>query len=190
MEVHDDEHTDEGDATVHTTHLSFMDTMDDVIDDIEVNISNPNTVDKMVIFDKLKTVRDVFMDDHADMKEPVQHASLAHMLLDSHRLAQDQVRLNLAPIHTALNQVKIFMAEHINDFGDTTVHRGIQFQIDSILANIGVLRDNIYDATVANSIQSNIRETFCDVIDHTIRSDTIEGANPFHFCHGNMDEGT
>ncbi len=190
MEVHDDEHTDESDATVHAAHQSFMDTIDDVIDDIEVNIDNPNTVDKMDLFAELKDARDLLMDDHADMKEPVQHASLAHILLDSKRLADDQVRLNLAPIHVALNQVKIFMAEHINDFGDTTVHRGIEYQIDSILANIGVLRDNIYDIAAASSIQSEIKETFCDVIDHTIRSDTLEGANPFHFCHGNMDEGT
>ena len=189
MDTHDDEHTDAGDATVHAEHQTFMDTMDDVIDDIDLNISSPNTVDNMDIFNAVKDARDLFMDGHAGMKETVQHASLVHILLDSKRMADDQVRLNLASIHKSINQVKNFMEEHINDFGDATVHGDIRSQLDSILAKIGTVRDNIYDVAAANAIRNEIQEAFCDVVDYTIHGDeghSHEGhheGNPFPSCH-------
>ncbi len=188
MEAHDDEHVDSGDATVHTDHEDFLADIDDVIGDIVTNIGDPNTVDKTVISGKLQGAWEGLV-SHADMQEPAQHAAIAHTLLDSKRLADDQVRLNLASIEEGILLAKAFMDDHINDFGDTTVHRNIGSQIDSALGKVDTLKNNIYDTSAAASIKSEVQEAFCDVIDHTIHSDTMEGANPFHFCHGNMDEG-
>ncbi|MBT3879493.1 MAG: hypothetical protein HON76_18670 [Candidatus Scalindua sp.] len=187
METHDDEHTDVNDETVQADHDDFLADIDSVITDIVTNIGDPNNVDKTVISGKLKGAWEGLV-THADMQEPAQHAAIAHTLLDSKRLADDQVRLNLASIEEGITLAKAFMEDHINDFGDTTVHRDIDSQIDSALGKVSILKNNIYDTSAAASIKSEVQEAFCDVIDHTIRSDTMEGANPFHFCHGNMDQ--
>jgi sugar lactone lactonase YvrE len=189
MVTHDDEHT--GDAADQVAHDDFITAVDKVIDDIGTNISDPNTVDKMDIFKDLRDARDSLM-VHADMKEPVQHASIAHILLDSKRLADDAIRLNLASIDAEMNQAKAFLDTHINDFGDTTVHRDIRSQMASIITNINTVKGNIYD-TAASAISSGIKEAFCDVIDHMVHSDAGHGhegrheENPFVFCH--HDEG-
>jgi hypothetical protein len=196
MVTHDGVHP--GDSVSQDEHQAFIDmlfnetTGEGIIADIETNISNPNTVDKMEIFDDLRVARENLM-VHADMKEPVQHASIAHILLDSKRLADDQVRLNLVSIDEEINQAKNFLEEHINDFGDTTVHRDIRYQMASIITNINTVKGNIYDTATASAISSQVKEAFCDVIDHMVHSDAGHGheghheENPFVFCH--HDEG-
>ena len=180
MEAHEDEHTD--DAASKAEHQTSMDAMDDVIDDIEINISNPDAVDKTKIFNALKIARDLLM-DHEEMKESVQHASLAHLLLDSKIMADDQVSINLVSIYDSINQVKNFMEEHINDFGETAAHSDIKYQINSILAKIGMVQDNIYDIAAANAIRNEVQGAFCDVVDHTTQSHSEGEENQFHFCH-------
>jgi len=173
------------DETDQPEYRTFVDDIDEVIDNIA---SDPSMLSIKDRFDDLSAARNNLI-EHEPIKESRQHFSIAHHLLTSKIIADDSVTVNHPDIEKEIDTALAFMTEHINDFGETQDHIDINSQIDSIKTKVGTLRSNIYDTSVAASIKSEVQEAFCDVIDHTIHSDTIEGANPFHFCHGNMDEG-
>ena len=186
MDTHNKEYP--GDATSQSEHQAVIDEVDEVISDINTSIIKPSTTD---IFDKLKTARDSLM-VHDDTKGYAQHVGVAHHLLDSKILTDGGVAVNLTSINESMGQVKTFLDAHIGDFGDTAAHNDIRSQMDSILTNINTVKNN-YDNATASAISSQVKEAFCDVIDHMVHSDaghSHEGhheANPFDFCH--HDEG-
>ena len=155
-------------------HQLFIDDLDGVIADIESNLNNPDNpgiwVSRQDIFDSLRTTRDLLA-EHADMQEPVEHASIAHLLLDSKRLADDQVRLNLAAIDTEIGLAQASLQNHIVNSGNTTVHRYLLSQVNSIASNIDSLQTDIYDINMAALIQSGVEGAFIDVIDHMLFTD-------------------
>jgi hypothetical protein len=124
----------------------------------------------------------------------MQHTAIAQHLLDSKMLTDGGFAVNLTSIDAEMNQAKAFLEEHINDFGETTVHRDIRSQMDSVLTNINTVKNN-YDTATASQISSQVKEAFCDVVDHMIHSDEghshnhgdHHAENPFPFCH--HDEG-
>jgi hypothetical protein len=186
MDTHNEEYP--GNATSQSEHQTFINKVDEAIGDIE---NNPDTVSRIDIFDKLGAARDGLI-VHADMKEPMQHTALAQHLLDSKIHADGGFAVNLTSIDAEMNQARAFLEEHINDFGDTTAHRDIRSQMDSVLTGIDTVKNN-YDTATASAISRGVKEAFCDVIDHMVHSDaghSHEGhheENPFPFCH--HDEG-
>jgi hypothetical protein len=189
MNTHNKEYP--SDATSQSEHQAVIDEVDKVISDINTSIIKPGTTD---IFDKLRAAGDSLM-VHEDTKGYAQHVGIAHHLLDSKIHADGGVEISLNSIEEGMNQAKTFLNEHINDFGDTTVHNDIMSQMDSILASISTVKNNVYDTATASQISSGVKEAFCDVIDHMVHSDAGHNhedhheENPFQFCHHNEGGG-
>ena len=72
--------------------------------------------------------------------------------------------------------------------GDT-VDMGIKVLINGILTKIDEVLDTS-DMLTTNTIKGDIKDAFCNIVDNLNHSNSMEEENPFHFCHGNMDEGS
>ncbi|MGR3301732.1 MAG: hypothetical protein ACUZ8I_04420 [Candidatus Scalindua sp.] len=153
MDTHNEEYPD--DAASQSDHQTFIEEVGEVISDININ---PDTVSEADIFDSLRTARDS-LKVHEDTKGHAQHVGIAHHLLDSKIFTDGGVEISLNSIEEEMDQAKVFLNEHINDFGDTTAHNDIRFQIDSV-------NNNNYTASTIDSIRSEIKKAFRDTTDH------------------------
>ncbi len=185
--IRDDIDVDEMDIAAglegNPEHQAYAENVDNAIVDLE---ESPGSLNLTEIFGNIWTEKSNIFDS-----EYTQHASVAMLLLTANELAESEngIEVNLNAIKNSLSLAQSFMGNHINDFGDSTVHKDISLQIDSLKTKVGMFWNNIYDTSSLAAIKSEVQEAFCSVIDHTIQGNTIERENPFHFCHGNMDEG-
>jgi len=79
---------------------------------------------------------------------------------------------NITAITDSLNQAKTFLAAHINDFGAVDALANIKTNIDSVLANIDNINNNVYSTSTLVAVREGIKQVFSDTIDH------MNGANP------------
>jgi hypothetical protein len=145
MDTHNEEYPD--DAASRSEHQVVIDEVDEVINDININ---PDTVSEADIFVSLMTARDGPR-VHEDTKGHAQHVGIAQ---------------SLNSIEEEMEQAKVFLNEHINDFGDSTVHNNIRFQIDSALVKVDTDNNNNYTASMIDSIRSANKKAFRNTIDH------------------------
>ncbi len=163
-------------------HQAYIDDVENALVDLEESPGSLNLAD---IFGNIWTEKDNLFDS-----EYTQHASVAMLLLTAKEIAESEnsFEVNLNAIRNSLSLAKTFMENHINDFGDT-VDMGIKVLINGILTKIDEVLDPS-DIVTANTIKGDIKDAFCNIVNNLNHSNSMEEENPFHFCHGNMDEGS
>ena len=129
----------------------FAGLTDNIVDPPDVSMNYLLTFAKMIRGD-MDTHNEEYPDDAVSV-------GIAHHLLDSKIFAEGGVEISLNSIEEEMDQAKVFLNEHINDFGDTTAHNNIRFQIDSV-------NNNNYTVSTIDSIRSEIKKAFRDNTDH------------------------
>ena len=163
-------------------HQAYIDNVENAIGDLEESPGSLNLTD---IFGNIWTEKDDLFDS-----DYTQHSSVAMLLLTAKEIAESEngFEVNLNAIRNSLSLAKAFMENHINDFGDT-VDMGINELINGILTKIDEVLDTSGILTT-NTIKGDIKDAFCNIVNNLNHSNSMEEENPFHFCHGNMDEGS
>ena len=163
-------------------HQAYIDNVENAIGDLE---ESPGSLRLADIFGNIWTEKDDLFDS-----DYTQHSSVAMLLLTAKEIAESENGFegSLNAIRNSLSLAKTFMENHINDFGDT-VDMGIKVLIDGILTKIDDVLDPS-DILTTNTIKGDIKDAFCNIVNNLNHSNSMEEENPFHFCHGNMDEGS
>ena len=169
IDVHDADLA--ADAVHSEEHQAFLAKVNDVISDME-NISITEFIDSRdVFFDRLQSARAIVA-GHEETTEFTQQTAVAHHLLEAAVMTRHGLTSNITAITDSLNQAKTFLAAHINDFGAVDALANIKTNIDSVLANIDNINNNVYSTSTLVAVREGIKQVFSDTIDH------MNGANP------------
>jgi hypothetical protein len=153
-------------------HLAFLAKVNEVISDME-NISIDEFIEgKDVLLDRLWVAREIVA-GHEETAEFIQQTAVAHNLLEAAVISNQGIGShNITTIQDSLNQAKSFLVAHINDFGEVDALANIKANIDTVLANIDNMNNNVYTTATLVAIRDGIKQAFSDTIDH------MNGNNP------------
>jgi hypothetical protein len=170
IDIHDADLED--DAVASEEHQAFIVKVNEVISDME-NISIDEFIEgKGALLDRLWVAREIVA-DHEETAEFVQQTAVAHNLLEAAVITNQGIGShNIASIQDSLTQAKSFLVAHINDFGEVDALANIKTNIDSVLANIDNMNNNVYTTATLVAIRDGIKQAFSDTIDH------MNGDNP------------
>mgnify|MGYP003961574087 FL=1 len=154
------------DAVASAEHQAFVARVNEVISDMD-NISVSAFMESRNGFlDKLWTAREI-VSGHEETTEFLQKTAVAHHLLEANLVLNEGVNsTNLVAIADSLAQAKTFLTAHINDFGEVDALANIKTNIDSVLADIDNINNNIYTTDTLVSVRDGIKKAFSDTIDH------------------------
>ncbi len=155
----------EADAVASEEHQAFIARVNEVISDIENSSDLEVVAGKDEFLDRLWVARDIVA-THDDTTEFMQQTGVAHHLLEATLMTDGGIGTNITAIKVSINQAKIFLAAHINDFGETDALASIRTNIDSVLTNIDNVNNNEYTTATIMAIRDGIKQAFSDTIDH------------------------
>ena len=173
----------EADAVASEEHQAFVARVNEVISDMD-NISVSAFMESRDEFlDRLWTAREI-VTGHEETTEFLQQTAVAHHLLEANLIMNEGMNTtSITAIQDSLSQAKAFLVAHINDFGEVDALANIKTNIDSVLANIDNINNNVYTTATLVAVRNGIKKAFSDTIDHMTGHDHLVCDDPAQPCY-------